>query len=210
VEVLNGPGWIDSDRYDIAAKTRDKATAAEILGPLLRTLLEDRFKLKTHLESRVTAVYELSVLQENSNLRPAKAGDCAPIDLFSDPSPVPACGSIRGGSREGKVSLDWYGTTMAEFAGGIIQSLVVRPVVDKTGLSGRFDFHLEFVPEKPRGPVLLNGQDTQLPPNSDDSAQPPGPSIFGALQKQLGLKLSPGKAALDVIVIDNVERPADN
>ncbi len=109
------------------------------------------------------------------------------------------------------MSADWDGVTMAELAGRMLPAYVDRPVVDRTGLTGRFNVHLEFVPPRPVGPIFLNGQEMPAPaPGAEAPAEPSGPSIFTALQKQLGLKLSPGKDPLDVIVVDRVERPSEN
>jgi uncharacterized protein (TIGR03435 family) len=98
---------------------------------------------------------------------------------------------------------------MAELAGRMLSSYVEQPVVDQTGLTGRFDVHIEFVPDYRRsGPVTLNGvvtPDVAAPP-----ADPAGPSIFAALQEQLGLKLAPGKAPLDVLIVDHAEKPSAN
>jgi len=94
---------------------------------------------------------------------------------------------------------------MEEFAGRMLSNYVDRPVVDKTGLTGRFDLHFEFAPPRPEVPVMLNGQMVTLPPAEDS-----GPTIFTVLQKQLGLKLAPGKAPIDVIVVDSIERPSEN
>jgi uncharacterized protein (TIGR03435 family) len=85
-----------------------------------------------------------------------------------------------------------------------------RPVIDKTGLTGRFDIHLEFVPENAiSGPIRLNGVDSPgLPASSAGTSA--GPSIFTAVQEQLGLKLSPDKGPVDVLVIDRVQKPSGN
>jgi uncharacterized protein (TIGR03435 family) len=99
---------------------------------------------------------------------------------------------------------------MSELAGRMLVGTVDLPVVDQTELTGRFDIHIEFVPEYyPAGPITLNGVVTpDLPaPAIDPTA---GPSIFTALEKQLGLKLSPGRAPLDVIVVDHAEKPSVN
>jgi len=102
---------------------------------------------------------------------------------------------------------DWYGVTMAEVAGRMLSGEVDRPVIDKTELAGRYDIHLEFVPDRSRlGPILLNGQPIPAMPAPDDA----GPSIFTALEAQLGLKLSATKAPLDVIIVDQAEKPFAN
>ncbi|MGA9625865.1 MAG: TIGR03435 family protein [Bryobacteraceae bacterium] len=218
MQVLNGPGWIDTDRYDISAKPEAKASAAE-MAPMLQTLLEDRFNLKVHKEPRDTPVYELTVAEQNPKLRPSKDGDCIPIDLTNlsgarpkpgDPAPN-YCGGGRMRMSGDVMSADWVGITMAELAGRMLPAYVDRPVVDRTGLTGRFNVHLEFVPPRPVGPIFLNGQEMPAPaPGAEAPAEPSGPSIFTALQKQLGLRLSPGKDPLDVIVVDRVERPSEN
>ncbi len=103
---------------------------------------------------------------------------------------------------------DWYGVTMEEFAYRMISRYVDRPVIDKTGLTGPFDLHLEFVPDRAlsAGPIRLNGVvSPDLSP-----ADAAGPSIFTALQEQLGLRLSPDKSPLDVIVVDHAEKPSPN
>jgi uncharacterized protein (TIGR03435 family) len=218
MQVLNGPSWIDTDRYDISAKPEAKASAAE-MAPMLQTLLEDRFNLQVHKEPRDTPVYELTVAEQNPKLRPSKDGDCTPIDLTNlsgarpkpgDPAPN-YCGGGRVRMSGDVMSADWVGVTMAELAGRMLPAYVDRPVVDKTGLTGRFNVHLEFVPPRPVGPIFLNGQEMPAPaPGAEAPVEPSGPSIFTALQKQVGLRLSPGKDPLDVIVVDRVERPSEN
>ena len=216
MEVQGGPGWLDTDRYDVLAKSEGSATA-QSAEPMLQTLLEERFKVKVHKEARDSSVYILTVAKGGPKLQPTKEGSCTPMDLnnIQPPArpkpgePMPRyCG--MGGER-GSVGLwvaDWYGVSMAELAGRMLTSYVDRPVVDQTGLAERFDVHIEFVPERTSGPVILNGVVTpDLPAPSVD---PTGPSIFSALEKQLGLKLSPGKAPLDVIIVDHAEKPSAN
>lgn len=214
VELLNGPRWIESDRYEIIAKTEDKSASPATLGLMLRALLEDRFKLKVHMEPRETAVFDLTVSgKQGRNLHYAKEADCAPKDWFREltttvaPRNEKECGVSYGSMEHGIVSYDVYGINMSEFAGPWLTAQAGRVVVDKTNLSGRFDIHLEFVPEKPRGQGLINGgQPFEIPPEDPIA----GPSIFAAMQKQLGLKLSPSKARLNAVVIDHIERPSEN
>jgi uncharacterized protein (TIGR03435 family) len=217
MEALGGPGWLDTDRYDILAKSEGNAPAGQSAAPMLQTLLEDRFKVKVHKEARDSSVYILTVAKGGAKLQASQDGSCTPLDLSNlglEPpkqgAPAPKyCGSGRmknGGSR---MVADWYGVTMAELAGRMLSSYVEQPVVDQTGLTGRFDVHIEFVPDYRRsGPVTLNGvvtPDVAAPP-----ADPAGPSIFAALQEQLGLKLAPGKAPLDVLIVDHAEKPSAN
>ena len=186
------------------------AAVSEMLGPMLRAVLEDRFQLKIHTEPRETSVYLMTLLEKNK-LQPAKDGACVPMDLFQMQAPPSSSVTYCGGGKTvyaGEVAkLDSLGITMAELAGRILSSLAGRPVVDRTGLSGRFDVHLEFAPQRPQGTVMLNGQLVELPPSpqSADSS----PTIFTALEK-VGLKLSSGKAPVDVLVIDRIEKPSEN
>jgi uncharacterized protein (TIGR03435 family) len=217
MDVQGGPGWLDADRYDVLAKSEGNGAALSAT-PMLQTLLEDRFKVKVHKEVRNSPVYILTVANGGIKLQPTKEGSCTPIDLNNlQPPMLPKPGEPMprycglGGRRTSNGSLtveDWYGVTMSEFAGRFLLGHVDVPVVDKTGLVERFDVHIEFVREyRVSGPVSVNGvvtPDLQAPVDSS------GPTIFSALERQLGLKLSPGKAPLDVIIVDHAERPSAN
>jgi bla regulator protein blaR1 len=219
LDVLGGPRWIDTDTFYVQAKTEAKASIEQMYGPMMRALLEERFQLKVHKEFRDKPVYELTVAKSNPNLRPTTEGSCIEPDPndFSIPTKIgdfaKRCGV--GTARKPNVitsgivsSNDWRGLSMAGLA-GIIARNVDRPVIDKTGLTGLFDFSLEFVPVRPNsGMTNLNGRDRpDFPEPSDDAA---GPSIFSALKEQLGLKLSPANGSSEVIVIDRVEKPSPN
>jgi uncharacterized protein (TIGR03435 family) len=214
LEVLGGPGWLDTDHYEIFAKAAGAASQAEMMGPMLQKLLEERFQVKVHKESRDAPVYELTTTN-NPKLQLSKDGSCVPMDLNNLPGnvkpgdPMPKyCGGGGGTFREGHLVQDWYGVTMAELAVRMFAGRVDRPVVDKTGLTGRYDIHLEFVPDDMpgAGPARLNGVERPDLPAPDAS----GPSIFTALQEQLGLKLSPAKGSVEVIVVDHAEKPSAN
>ena len=225
LEVIGGPAWINSDRYQISAKAENNASVELMTGLMMQTLLEERFQLKVHREFRNTPVYELSVAKSNPNLRPSKEGSCTPRDLTQIAPPNPGdlkafaeaqkknCGYETGSgtlvSNGLNMIRDWQGISMQEFAALNLTSYVDRPVIDKTGLAGRFDFHLEFFRERrSTGVININGVDVpEPPPSSPDGAFP---SIFSALKDQLGLKLSPANAPLEVIVIDQLEKPSPN
>jgi uncharacterized protein (TIGR03435 family) len=218
LEVLGGPAWLDTDRYAISARVEGSASPAEVTGPMLRTLLEDRFKVKARKEPRETAVYALSVAKGGAKLQPTKEGSCVPFDLNNSSraatgrgeAPPKFCGGGEGRLGKGGLSiLDWYGVSMAEVAGRVFSGEVDRPVIDKTELTGRYDIHLEFVRNlAASGPVRLNGADSSAAQAAP--VDPSGPSIFTALEEQLGLKLSPAKSSVDVIVVDRAERPSAN
>jgi len=217
LEVVGGPSWIDTDHYDISAKAEGGASGPQMMSPMLRALLEDRFQVKAHIGSQDRPIYALTVARSNPKLQPAKEGSCVPMDLnnmrpsFKPGEPMPKyCGFGGGATRDGVSFIaDWYGTTMAEFAGRLLSTAVDRPVIDRTGLTGQYDIHLEYVPDRTKfGGMRLNGQPSpDLPAPPDDSA---GPSIFTALESQLGLKLSPTKGPVDVVIVDRAERPSEN
>ncbi len=209
LSVVGGPSWLDSDRYDIEA-TATNAVATEMMGVLLQRLLKDRFNLKTHTESRETSVYLLAV-SGKSKLKPANSASCVERDLTVFPPPrgtaVPNyCGSADlKGTRKTPI-LDLFSVDMSGF-GAMLTNYVSRPVIDRTGITGKYDIHLEFAREEPpSGPVMLNGVLSDAPRPEGSM----GPSIFSALQQQTGLKLIAGSAPQEAIVVDSVEPPTAN
>ena len=201
-DVLGGPAWLDSDRYDISAKAEGVASNDEMMGPMLRLLLEERFKVKAHLEPRDSPVYALTVAKNGPKLKPSKEGSCIPMDLNQVQAPPQPgepqpkyCG--MGGRKlnaDGVMVGDWQGLTMGQFADRILagSGQLDRPAVDKTGLTGLYDIHLEYTP----------GSEVMAPVGSV--------SIFTAIQEELGLKLTSDKAPVEVIVVDHAEKPSDN
>jgi uncharacterized protein (TIGR03435 family) len=220
IEVIGGPAWIDSERFDISVKSEGEARVAQMVGAILRKLLEERFQLKVHKEAKDSPVYELSVAKSGPKMQEAKEGSCVPIDLdelsrngglnnrLTGEEAPKYCGAGTNQLRDGKWTLDWHGVTMPELAGRMLAPHVDRPIIDRTNISGRFDVHLELAPaDLAAGPVRLNGVETTLPLPADT---PNGLSIFAALQEQLGLKLTPARGPVEVIVIDRIERPSAN
>jgi uncharacterized protein (TIGR03435 family) len=210
-EVVGGPSWLDSERYDINAKADGKATAPDTMGPMLQALLEDRFQLKVHTETRESPVYTLTV-SKPGKLVPAKEGSCVPLDASNlgrpdDKGAMPKyCGGGSMRSTNGTMVADIPGSTMEEFAGRLLSSYLRKKVVDETGLTGRFDIHLEFSPERPAGPVMLNG----VPAPEVTIPESGAPPFTAAIAQQLGLKLSSDKAPVEVIVVDRAEKPSGN
>ena len=204
LEAVGGPGWIDNEWYQVSAKAQGNPSASQMMGPMLQALLEDRFQLRVHIEAKQSPIYALTVTKAGK-LPLAKDGSCVPIDpnkmSASGPSvPTPKyCGSpSMRMSAGGLLVVEVPGVTMEEFAGRLLTAyvgrpIIDRPVIDKTGLTGRFDIHLEFARESLSSAT------------SDDK-----PSIFVALSEQLGLKLTSGKASVDVIVVDSVMKPTAN
>jgi len=214
-ERLRGaPGWVRSDRFVIEAKL-DSGLADQLskLSPeeldaarqhMLQALLAERFKLKVHSESKELPVYELVVAKNGPKLHAAKLGDTYP-DGIKGGNGKGLGGDLIVGFGTGKVIAQ--GVDMASLAHGL-EWWLKRPVVDKTGLTGRYDFTVHYARDV-----------TQAHPGAGDSADggaPIGaqelgePSLFTALQEQLGLKLEAKKDPLAVVVIDHVERPSGN
>jgi uncharacterized protein (TIGR03435 family) len=211
IEISGGPNWMLSDTYDISAKAEDDAPFAQMAGPMMQGLLEERFGLKLHHESKDAAVYFLTVAKSGPKLEPSKEGSCVVIDINHPPAPVPGqprlirCGSQGLSSKDGMLTMNSRGITMELLANDAQPTRVMgRPIVDKTGLSGRFDIRLEFAPDTPA--PMASGE-AAAPPITP--AVPAGASIFEAFQ-QLGLKLEPGKGSVKILIIDHVERPSEN
>ncbi len=206
MQVLGGPGWIDSDRYDIVAKAEGNPPREQLYGPMLRALLEDRFQLKVHRETKEAPVYLLTIAKGGAKLQRAKEGGCVSTDI-NHPLPQPAPGQPRlracGSGVTGlDGTLDLYGATMA----GLSTQLGIRldrDVIDKTGIVGMFDIHLEVSRADLLPRAVAGGEAGQA-----DLSDSTGPSIFTALQQQLGLKLESGKGPVEFLVIDRIEKPS--
>jgi uncharacterized protein (TIGR03435 family) len=201
--VLGGPAWIDNERYDLAAKAEGRPPVQQMVGQMLLELLRDRLRLKAHTEPRDTPVYALTA-EGPRTFQPAAEGSCKPLDLENlskrDPE-VRYCGHGPSRVTAGTVIADWHGITMAELAGRVLPVQAGRLVVDRTGLPGRFELHLEY---RSFTTTLVNG----APVRSEDP-ESTAPNIFGALQR-VGLRLTPTTAPIDVVVIDSIERPLEN
>lgn len=211
-QVVGGPDWAGTDRYDVLAATdRDvdsdpRQRPARMLA-MLRTLLEDRFTLKVHMETREASAYALVVASRDRQLAPdlrASTIDCPafiPGAPRPPPDPVRWCG-IRGGGLSGVLKAQ--GLTMKEFAVALaLHVAVARPVRDKTGLPGRYDFRFEFTPPFIHGPAPDS-------PGVPNPAADSGPTLFTAMQEQLGLKLQSEKAPTEFLVIDSAAHPTEN
>jgi uncharacterized protein (TIGR03435 family) len=218
--LKNVPSWVRSEKYTIEAKT-DAATDRKVmLGPMLRALLEERFKLKVHRDTEEAPMYVMTVAKGGLKIAPIGPDGCTAFDRDNPPSreemralvdsPKPVCGNMnmmRGDGGTGKgTTMRWTigGTTIQNFA-GTLSAFMDHHVIDNTGIAAdKFNVRLEFaLDEHVPGPDKRYGPPTEFPESS-------GPNIFQALEQQLGLKLTPTKGQHGFIVIDQVERPSVN
>jgi uncharacterized protein (TIGR03435 family) len=193
MQVLGGPAWVDSDRYDFAMKAEGNPPVAQMYGPMLQALLEERFGLRLHRETRDAPVFLLHVAKGGARLQVTEEGSC-----------LPACGSIKTNPRG---AIDMAGVTMPNLS-TFLGMRLDREVIDKTGLAGRFNIHLEVSPAELSPRFVAGSSVTQL--DSSLGVDSAGPSIFTALEQQLGLKLEPGKGPVTILVIDHIEQPSGN
>ena len=227
VPIEGGPAWINSDRYEIDAKAEDSQSQGTMHGPMLQALLEDRLKLKTHRETREAPVYALTVAKGGPKLKQFEEGSCTPVDFtrffaqFPPPELDPDvnyCGGINPDGRRwlGVLSTmkgpnavyEARGMNLDDFFKIFVRGLD-RPVIDKTGITGRFDFHLEFELAETT-PLVRGGDPGGTPPAAFPDDPNRGPSIFTAIQEQLGLKLESATGLGEFFVIDHVEKPSGN
>jgi uncharacterized protein (TIGR03435 family) len=212
-QVVDGPGWIESDRFDVDARAERELSPDEARS-MLRTLLADRFALKVHTESRSLPIYALVPARDDRTFGPqirraaetcAKPVPPAGLPPIPPPPPPPAgqqmtlltvrwprrCPSLMapGFLSMRDMSMDELAARLPAFTG--------RTVVNQTGWTGQFDFELQFMPEFL--PVGVNG-----------SAVASAPSLFTAVREQLGLRLDSRRGPVDVLIVDSLERPTEN
>jgi uncharacterized protein (TIGR03435 family) len=204
-QFIGGPDWVDSDRWNIEAKAPDgtvppRASAFSMAVPdttalMMQSLLEDRFKLKVHRETRELPVYELTVAKSGVKVK-LSDDQTPPAAILGGGGPQRGGPLPRGGIRLGRADLEAQAQTMAIFATALGALYVDRPVVDKTGLKGLYDIQLQWTPDR--------GLTATAPTTAT------GPTIFNALEEQLGLKLEAAKGPLPVLIIDSVQKPTEN
>jgi len=211
VQLAGGPGWMDTDFFDVEAKAPSDLVASNALVPMatfremMRVLLADRFKLTIRHETRRLSIYELVVARKDGRLGPQLRQapvDCEALERSNQRPPVqidgqPTCGgSLRGGN------LALNGWSMSRLAVNL-QTWVDRMVVDRTELHGGFNLKLEWqLDQRPQYDAIGGpARPVEIP------VERTGPSIFSAIEEQLGLKLQPATGPVDVLVIQHVEKP---
>jgi uncharacterized protein (TIGR03435 family) len=194
-QMAGGENWTTGDRWTIEAQSEGAVDAPtwvppffpEVIAVRVRALLADRFELRTHRENRELPVYRLSF-----------GGDGSKLKVGGSPGPAP--GAVKAGPGiivASAISMQQLVTLLGR--------LMDRPIIDRTSLTGNFDVNLRFAPDTAPRPSPLRPQADGAPPPSTDD-----PSIFTALDEQLGLKLEPAKESVDVLVIDSATKPTAN
>jgi len=202
--ILGSPDWFNgTEHYDVEAKVAESdltewkkpASQPAMLRAMLQELLEERCKLVVHREMKETAIYALVIGKGGPKLKPAETVDPAELQQKHPGSfPVPG-GAVLVQGGGGRYS--FYGGSTVLLT-QLLSNIAGRPVQDQTGLTGRYDYTLQWTPD--RSPA----------PGDSSPAPDVGPSIFTAVQEQLGLKLESEKSQVEILVIDHVERPSEN
>jgi uncharacterized protein (TIGR03435 family) len=203
IPIEGGPDWIHSERYDIQAESEGRESILMMQGPMLQTVLEDRFKLRVHRETRQGPVYELALGKASPNLKRLQNGKCTPA-VVGSPLPVLPEGGHLCRNMASPQAINIEGGTLSTLA-DLLGMVLDRPVLNKTGMPGSFEMKLAFSPDDSPAPRLTTN-DPGVPAVRTSDA----PGIFQAIQEQLGLRLVPAKGPVDVLIIDHVERPSEN
>jgi uncharacterized protein (TIGR03435 family) len=179
------PSWAETDKYDLTGKPEQPGIPnATQLRTMVQKLLTERFGMVFHNEKRELSAYTITVGKNGPKLSKNESG-----------------GNLPGFGGRGPGAIGVRNSSMQEFAGFLQARILDRPVVDRTGLAGKYDFTLEWRPDQ----VQAGPNPPQLPPEVEAR-----PDLFGAIQEQLGLKLEATKTPVDVMVVDKVQKPSDN
>jgi uncharacterized protein (TIGR03435 family) len=213
-QLIGAPPWLTAERYEIDARAAAPADGPESLMPLVRALLVERFRLKAHSETRELPAYAMTFARRDRQLgpqlRPSQADCTRASTLTLDEVRAaardgwPPCGMtyfvsfVTGGASGNlvKMRVRRTGVTLDALATAL-QTNVGGPVVDQTGLTGRFDVEYAFAPQTPT-------------PGVESPFGPEAPMLFVALEEQLGLKLESRRLNVPVLVVDSIDRPSEN
>jgi len=212
-QISGAPSWLDSERYDIEAKM-DSSTADELRKMsederrvarqhMLQALLADRLKLTIHRESKELPIYALVVAKDGPKFQEARPGDTYSNGV-KGPDGHAGAGMMFGGNG----TLTGQGVPLVNLVRFLTRALG-RTVIDKTGLTSKYDFTLKWTEER-QAPMFKGTEGSQPGTGGISAPESSGPSIFTAVQEQLGLKLESGKGPVDILIIDHVEKPSEN
>ena len=201
LRMVGEPDWYQTARFTIDAKTDAPVPGAVMFGPMMRSLLEDRFHMQAHWETREGPAYLMTVAKGGPKLKEWTGESCQDVDpsnlslgSVQPPANHPWCLNANPRRKEGSIEWDVRGATLDWFAARIGSE---RPVLNRTGLTARYDFVLKWQMDPPDDPKR-------------DPNEPRDLSIFHAIRDQLGLDIRPGRGHSRVFVIDHLERPAAN
>jgi uncharacterized protein (TIGR03435 family) len=214
---VSGPSWLDSQRFDIITKVPDGATKQDA-RIMLQNLLADRFKLRLHKGSKEAAIYQLVVAKRGLKLKEAAQTAAAPAEDASGAQAGPPRGKdgllktphgqlgIQA-TANGRMRMQGDAVSITRLT-EVLGTVVGRPVIDKTGLTGTYDVVLDFSPEGmgpgPKGPA--EGEGGGNPANAPRDSNDSGPTIFTALQERFGLQLESRREPVDLFVVESVEK----
>jgi uncharacterized protein (TIGR03435 family) len=206
--ISGAPGWADSIRFDVDAKVAGadvddlKKLNPEQRMSLLKPLLADRFKMKVHTETKQLPVYQLMIAKGGPKLKEATPGD-----TYANGIKGPDGAAHGGMMRMGRGEVTGQALPVESLANMLSRQLR-RTVIDKTGLTGKYDFMMQWTEEEPSS--MFKSGDGSSPQRADPAPDATGPSIFTALQEQLGLRLQSAKGPVETLVVDHVEMPSEN
>jgi len=190
-QLTGGPAWTETEKFDMAGKPDAPGQPnVDQMKVMIQKLLTDRFQLKFHFEKRELPVYAVRLVKTGAKITQSQ----------DDPKGIPGWGFGRNASG---MIMSFHNSPMSQFT-AVLQNSTDRPVVDQSGLTGRYDFTLNFTPDTAMA-ALLGGPPAPAGDNPDAA-----PDLFAAFQQQLGLKLESARAPVDVMVIDKVEKPSEN
>jgi uncharacterized protein (TIGR03435 family) len=193
--MVFGPGWLESTRYNIVGKGPDPTVANPEVWEMMRSLLAERFQLKYHIESREMPVYALTVAKGGPKLKNPEEGRCAD--------------DIKAGKNCGDIlflpfGVGIYNMPIGALIGGLGRKLQDRPIVDKTGLTGKYDINVIWMPDG------IKPEDIDKLANLPKEMRPDDIGLFDAIEKQAGLKLEAQKSPVPVVVVDSIAKPTEN
>lgn len=183
-QVVGGPDWINTERFDISAKADQLTEDDAVFNLMLRGLLAERFHLALHTETRTMQAYVLELTKGGPNT--------AALKKTAEPDSADSATTTNGTNTETGITAR---KTSMDLFGRVLSRELRQPVIDRTGLAGQFDFKLTWTPDRMRSGA----------PTDSDS-----PTVFTAIQDQLGLRLRSEKVPVEVLVIDHAEKPSDN
>jgi uncharacterized protein (TIGR03435 family) len=207
-KIEGAPGWMNSEQYTIEAKSENAQPIAMRAGPMMQALLEDRFQLRVHRETREGSIYELKIARGGSKIQPVRNGPCLASDFAGVPLPpgfsLPTdderqCSMVFNGRQGPNAVLVARSSSMENFA-AVLTGITGQLVIDKTGITGSIDYRLVYFPE---GGIPIGA-------DAADADDAPASSIYTVLQQEMGLKLERARGPREYLVIDHIERPSEN